>query len=225
MRGDIVSSGLAMVPWIAVSLAVPAPAQVFWINEFHYDNTGSDRDEFVEIVAPADFTGLADVRLTLYNGGDGTPYGSTHALSTFTPGETVGPWRLYSKAISGIQNGAPDGLSLDLGGAVVQFLSYEGGFTASAGPALGLPSTALDVHESETTPAGASLGLTGGWGEPWTSVWTAHAIASPGRPNPGQAAVPEPGECALVAAGGLAALAWWRHRGGRKVRKKSLGIS
>ena len=43
-----------------------ASAQVF-INEFHYDNTGTDTGERVEIVAPAG-TSLSGWKVVLYNG-------------------------------------------------------------------------------------------------------------------------------------------------------------
>ena len=53
-------------------------ASVF-INEFHYDNTGADTGEFVEVTATAG-TDLTGYSLVLYNGNGGAPYGTT-ALS------------------------------------------------------------------------------------------------------------------------------------------------
>ena len=40
-------------------------------------------------------------------------------------GATTGGVTFYHALISGIQNGAPDGVAMDVSGEVVQFLSYE----------------------------------------------------------------------------------------------------
>ena len=50
----------------AFCLSVPAQIPVF-INEIHYDNTGADVGEGVEIAGPAG-TNLACFRIYLYNG-------------------------------------------------------------------------------------------------------------------------------------------------------------
>jgi hypothetical protein len=128
--------------------------------------TRTDAGEFVEIVLPSDFTELAAVRLTLYNGGDGKAYGSGHLLDSFTPGDTVSGYSVYSKAVTGIQNGGPDGMSLDIHGSVVEFLSYEGAFQATSGPAAGLFSVDIGVNESDTAGIeGGALGLMGQGGD------------------------------------------------------------
>ena len=62
---------------ILLLAAAPARGQILWINEFHYDNTGVDSQEFVEVIAPSSLADLTNIRLTLYNGGDGTPYGAS----------------------------------------------------------------------------------------------------------------------------------------------------
>ncbi len=132
-----------------------------WINEFHYDTDGSDVGEFVEVVVGPDVSAaLTTIVLDLYNGSGGASYG-THALSTFTLGATVDGYRIFYKDIANIQNGAPDGLGVSIGGASVQFLSYEGTLTATSGPAIGLTSTDIGISESATSPIGSSLQLTG----------------------------------------------------------------
>lgn len=196
-------------------LAASALAQNAWINEFHYDNSGTDAGEFVEIAASSALTDLAAVRLTLYNGGDGSPYGSSHLLSSFTPGETLSGFTLYYKMIGGLQNGAPDGLSLDLGGNVLDFLSYEGAFLGKGGPADGLWSRDVGVLESETGPAGGSLGLAGGGGGPLDFVWELSGTATPGGINLGQSLIPEPGAASILGLGGLV---MWLGRRKRFVR-------
>ncbi|MBM3838505.1 MAG: PEP-CTERM sorting domain-containing protein [Verrucomicrobia bacterium] len=193
--------------------AFKTQAQLIWVNEFHYDNSGTDTGEFFEIAAPSSLTDLASVTLTLYRGSDGTSYGS-HKLSTFSVGSTAGNYTLYSKNISGIQNGAPDGFALDQSGSVLQFLSYEGAFQASGGVASGLTSTDIGVAESSSTASGASLGLTGTGHLYGEFQWTTFTDDSPGGGNSGQtfSAVPEPGEYALFAGLGLLIFAVFRRR-------------
>ena len=176
-------------------------AQLFWVNEFHYDNSGTDVGEFIEIAASSSFTDLSTVTLTLYRGSDGTSYG-THKLSTFTVGSTSGSYTLYSKSISGIQNGAPDGFALDRSGSLVQFLSYEGIFQATSGSASGQTSTDIGIAESSATSLGASLGLTGS-GQGFSEfTWTTFTDDTPGSLNSSQSfsAAPEPSQYAFIAA-------------------------
>lgn len=206
---------VALYPLVGILVStplVPSPGQVPWINEFHYDNTGTDVDEFVEIAAPESLADLASVRLTLYNGGDGKTYGSSHLLSTFTAGSVVDGIRFYSKLIPGLQNGAPDGMSLDIGGSVSQFLSYEGTFAATAGPAAGLLSVDVGAIELDTSPLGGALALAGLGSSGGDFVWNYTGTATPGGLNPGQAVVPEPETYALMSAGGLVMWGLWRRK-------------
>ncbi len=155
-----------------------------WINEFHYDNEGTDTDEFVEIAVDSSFKELTSLTLYLYNGSNGSAYGD-HKLDTFTKGSTEFGITFYYKMIPGIQNGAPDGMALFYNDKLVdgQFLSYEGVLTASDGPAAGLSSTDILVEESSSTPAGFSLGLIGK-GEEYSSFeWKDSLIATPGKQN------------------------------------------
>ena len=69
------------------SFAHVASAQVF-INEIHYDNTGGDTGEAIEVAAPAG-TDLNGCRLVLYNGANGLTYG-TIALSGTIPAQQGG---------------------------------------------------------------------------------------------------------------------------------------
>lgn len=183
-----------------------------WINEFHYDDAGGDTGEFVEIAIPTSFTELASVALTLYNGGDGRSYGS-HPLGTFSPGTTEGGLTFYSKLITGIQNGAPDGMALSWS-AGAQFISYEGSFLAANGPAAGMTSMDIGVAQSDAgAPDGSSLGLVGLGDHYDDFVWTAIGTATPGIANFGQTVVPEPQTYVLMAAGGLGLFAFLRARG------------
>src|SRR5690606_12630709 len=58
---------------------------------------------------------------------------------------------------SRIENGPSDGIALVNNGIVVEFLSYEGVFTATNGPANGMQSIDIGVAETSTTPIGMSL--------------------------------------------------------------------
>ena len=57
--------------------------QTVFINEIHYDNSGSDTGEGVEIAGPAG-TDLANYTITAYNGGNNESY-KTLALSGVIP--------------------------------------------------------------------------------------------------------------------------------------------
>jgi hypothetical protein len=155
-----------------------------WINEFHYDNTGADADEFIEIAGAAG-TDLTGYSLVLYNGNGGVLY-DTVPLSGIIPDQQNGFGTLaFPRA--GIQNGSPDGLALVApGNAVVQFLSYEGTFTAVGGPADGLTSTDIGVSEPGTTPAGQSLQLTGTGTQYRDFTWHAEQAETSGAVNTGQ---------------------------------------
>lgn len=152
-----------------------------WINEFHYDNNGTDEEEAIEIIIKnaADYN-LADFSLSLYNGGDGTVYGS-QTVNNFTAGQTLNGYSVFYWKPSSLQNG-PDGFSLNYLGTSVQFVSYEGSFNATDGPATGLTSTRIYTVEGSTTPVGNSLQLTGSgniyshfvWGSQQASLGSAN---------------------------------------------------
>ena len=127
-----------------------------FINEFHYDNIGGDLGEFIEIAAPAGFD-LSGWSIVLYNGSSGASY-RTIDLTSLVVADGGAGFGFVTVEAAGLQNGAPDGMALvDDSGAVVEFLSYEGQFTASDGPANGLVSTDVVVSETGATPVGQSL--------------------------------------------------------------------
>ncbi|QZD96132.1 endonuclease/exonuclease/phosphatase family protein [Qipengyuania gelatinilytica] len=150
-----------------------------FINEFHYDNASTDTGEFIEI-ANLDLIDLTGWTLVLYNGSNGTDYG-TIALSGSEQFTTV------NLPTNGLQNGAPDGFALvDAGGNVVMFLSYEGSFTATTGPAAGLTSTDIGVAETSSTPIGDSLQLTGTGSTYGDFTWADASANTSGAANTGQ---------------------------------------
>ncbi len=139
--------------------AAPLSAQAVFINEIHYDNSGADSGEAIEVAGPAG-TDLAGWSLVLYNGNGGAPYNTT-VLAGMIPNQQAG-FGTLSFAIAGIQNGSPDGIALvDSMSATVQFLSYEGSFMAVGGPANGLTSVDIGVAEASSAAVGDSLQLGG----------------------------------------------------------------
>jgi predicted extracellular nuclease len=164
--GFVMAVGLALGlfrPRVVLVQAAPLTTNgpAVFINEIHYDNDGTDAGEAIEIAGPAG-TDLEGWSLVLYNGNGGAVYNTT-SLSGVIPDQQNGYGTLsFSYPVNGIQNGSPDGLALvDNASVVVQFLSYEGIFTATGGPAVGLESVDIGVEEPSDTPAGYSLQLTG----------------------------------------------------------------
>ena len=146
--------------WLNGSLlgAAAADTAVF-INEIHYDNASTDANEAIEIAGPAG-TDLAGWNLVLYNGSGGGTY-NTVSLSGVIPDQQNG-FGAVNFLISGIQNGAPDGIALvNTSNSVIQFLSYEGSFAATDGPAAGMTSVDIGVAEDGSTPIDFSLQLQG----------------------------------------------------------------
>lgn len=129
------------------------------ISEIHYDNASTDANERIEVSAPAG-TDLTGWTLVLYNGSGGASYGTT-PLGGLTPSVCEGGDRQVVVAAypsNGIQNGAPDGVALvNPSNVVVEFLSYEGTFAATNGPATGMTSVSIGVSQSGTESDQASL--------------------------------------------------------------------
>ena len=162
--------------------------QSVFINELHYDNSGGDVDELIEVAGPAG-TDLTNWSIALYNGGNGEVY-RTVSLSGIIDDQQSG-YGTLAFLEAGIQNGSPDGLALvDANNNLVQFLSYEGSFTATNGPANGIVSTDIGVEETTSTPVGHSLQLMGSGTTYSQFSWDLPEPASAGAVNPGQVFAP-----------------------------------
>ncbi|MCK5079132.1 MAG: hypothetical protein KAR09_04260, partial [Bacteroidales bacterium] len=180
--------------------ALNVQGQNAWINEFHYDNTGGDQNEILEVIIenPGSYT-LSLFQVDLYRD-VGTIYNS-RTLDTYTVGNTVGNFTFYYfnyTTDGGIQNGSADGMGLSYNGTHIagQLLSYEGTLTATEGAANGLTSVDVGVSEPSTTPLGVSLQLNGNgtvyssftWGGPITSTEgalnTGQSLSSGPLPEP-----------------------------------------
>ena len=163
---------------------VPQGQTVVFINEIHYDNSGADAGEAIEI-AGTEGVSLSGWSLKLYNGSNGTVY-NTRNLSGVIPNAGNG-FGFVAEFISGIQNGAPDAIALvDNQGNVIQFLSYEGTVTATNGPAQGMTSTNIGASESSSTAVGFSLQLQGTGSSYGDFSWASAQSNTFGSVNNGQ---------------------------------------
>jgi len=154
-----------------------------YINEFHYDNSGTDVNEFVEIAVPTG-SSCSTLTLVLYNGNGGLSYKTCSVLDSTKVTVTGGD--LYVLNISGIQNGDPDGMALVCDGTVLQFISYEGSFAAKDGPANGMTSVDIGVSEDGTNgPTTGSLEY-----NPTSATWVVVNPNSKGALNSGQTTLP-----------------------------------
>ena len=160
--GTALAAALAAAPLTALPAAAADSAP--FISEIHYDTVGTDTGEAIEVEAPegVDLTGW---KVVLYNGANGQSYNT----QTLGAGSVV----VVRYPSDGVQNGAPDGVALVRpDGTVAEFLSYEGAFTATNGPASGMTSTDIGVAESNSTPGDQSLQKVGGaWTGPQTATF------------------------------------------------------
>ncbi|SDO54390.1 ExeM/NucH family extracellular endonuclease [Geodermatophilus sp. DSM 45219] len=182
-----VSLAVAGLPTVA-SAAPPAGP---YVSEIHYDNAGTDTGEFVEITLPSGTTsaGLSVVR---YNGTGGVTYaGAGNPTVPVVTAPAGAPAAVVVEYLSnGLQNDT-DGLALVRNGTeVLEFLSYEGTFAATNGPAAGSTSADIGVAESGSTPAGQSLSRTYDAAAD-ALVWAGPAEATPGTVD-GGGSEPEP---------------------------------
>lgn len=159
---------------------VPGEAGTF-INEIHYDNASEDANEGVEVAGPAGQS-LAGWSLVPYNGATSGVVEEI-ALSGAIPTQQ-GCMGTVWVPIEGLQNGSPDGIALvDNQGSVVQFLSWEGTFTASGGPANGMTSVDIGVEETNSGSATDSMQLTGTGSRYTDFTWNAALPSTNGQVN------------------------------------------
>lgn len=137
------------------SLCNIAAASTTFINEFHYDNDGSDINEGIEIAALAG-TALDNWQLLFYNGTNGSVYKIENLSGSVT--EQSNGYGFLNFPIAGLQNGPADGLALiDNMGSVIEFISYEGQVSAVDGAAAGMMSIDVGVEELTNTAIGLSI--------------------------------------------------------------------
>ena len=126
-----------------------------FISEFHYDNTGADVGEFVEISTPLDFD-LSGWKLELYNGSNGLVYKS-YSFGNEAINDISGQGATAVAEIAGIQNSIEGIALVNNLDELIQFISYEGSFVANNGAAIGVISLDILVEESGFTEVGSSI--------------------------------------------------------------------
>lgn len=166
-------------PTVTVTgVATIVPSTTF-VSEIHYDNTGTDVGEAMEIEGDAGAS-LNGWSLVMYNG---TPGSATLGVYATVPLTGVIPATCGARGVvvvpfpvNGIQNGDADGWALiNAQGQVTELKSYEGTFTATGGPAAGLASTAIEADESTAPVVGRSVQRAGNgvWFGPRTNTFGA----------------------------------------------------
>jgi len=148
-------------------------AQLF-INEIDYDQSGTDHDEFIEIAGPAGT--YSDVTIELINGINNSVY-ETVQISSLTLSNQSDGYGFHAEYISGIQNGAPDGVQLKVGGVIVDAVSYENTGSAMTDSNSGSLEQTSGLSETNST-GNNSIGRIG----VDESVWQTMTI-SPGNAN------------------------------------------
>ncbi len=167
-----------------------------WINEIHYDNSGTDVNEFVEIAGTAGIN-LSDYAIIRFNGSNPSAaviYSTPAQITTLTgtmPNQSngFGTFAIYYP-VDGLQNGPNDGIALVKlsTSTVIQLLSYEGAFTVATGQAWASGQTSVNLPFSEDgTIANGSIKLAGSGNKYSDFTWQSQtATANPGSINVGQ---------------------------------------
>ena len=163
-----------------------------WVNEFHYDNVGTDENEFIEVMGAAGID-LEGYSLALYSGGQTGNYGNIALQGVLEDQSGSGFGTLAFDAV-GLQNGSPDGFGLvSPDGECLEFISYLGDMTASGGGACdGVFGEDIGVFEQNVS-ADFSLQRTGSGREGEDFVWVGPRLSSRGEINEGQI-IGEPGD-------------------------------
>ena len=178
----LVSLLVIFIPFKSTAAIIP------FINEIHYDNTGTDSNEFVEIAGLVG-TNLDNWQLYLYNGSNKQLY-KTYSLTNKTFLNSQNGFGFISILTSGIQNGAPDGIALtDASGKIIQFISYEGVFSIQYNGKT-MISKDIGVSESSKTALNYSLQLSGEGNIYSDFNWQNASPMTAGKINTGQRFIP-----------------------------------
>lgn len=201
------------IPLLLLALVSVTAQADMWINEIHYDNTGADVNQFIEVVitndssvAPPD---LGTISLELYDSATGTTYDQVLLTDAAIQVTTTAFANFYLWEPVDIQNGAGDAVALNQGIFPMQFLSWEGTMTATGGFAAGFTSTDIGVSQTDA-PLGRSIGLIGNGTTYNEFTWSGDMPFTQGAINQGQSfgmTVPEPSSMLLWLAGSVALIA------------------
>lgn len=129
------------------------------INEFHYQNTGTDVNEFIEIFhnSTAPLNNPAQYEIAIYNG---TTVQESISLDQLTPTSGNGGY-FYVWEPTQLPN-TLGGISVCGPGGVADFVSYEGVITATDGCAAGEQSNDVSVSENSSAAVGSAIQLIDG---------------------------------------------------------------
>lgn len=178
-----VSFGSSQTPSPSLSASVSAsPVTIYpFINEFHYhDENGTT--EFVEIagLAGMDLTGF---QVITYDGKKGTTRRTRELTGILT--NQIDGFGFMSVEVK--LDNALDGITLVSDtGEVLEFISYEGQFTATDGPADRMVSIDVGVQETSNTAANFSLQRVGVGCEGASFSWSEAQLNTRDEPNTGQ---------------------------------------
>lgn len=164
---------LCLIFYVGFVMAVPHA----WINEIHYDNEGTDVNEFVEVVVESpEGWYLGDLALYMYNGYDRMPY-CLDTVDEFELGERIGQFQFYVWYQRGIQNDM-EGMILVFKDTLCDIIAYEGSFIGANDPALGKEFPDIGVYETGHGSDTNSIYLSGMPGSDWL-----YGRATPGELN------------------------------------------
>jgi DNA/RNA endonuclease G (NUC1)/uncharacterized protein YjdB len=177
---------------VTVGNAPPPVASNVRVSEFHYDNVGTDAGEQIEVEGDVGGT-VNGWSLVLYSGTPGSAtlgqsYATIAMTGSFAACAAGGTRGVLVFDTPGLQNGDADGFALvNASGQVVEFLSYEGTFQATNGPAAGMTSTDVGVSEANAPAIGRSLQRAGNgtWYGPFPSTFGQCNPATPPAPQTG----------------------------------------
>ncbi len=151
-----------------------------WVNEFHYDNVGTDTNEGVEVAGQSGID-LSAYSIIIYNSSGNIV--SSNPCSGTIDDEGHGYGAVWFP-ISGIPNTPPGGIALFHNtNGLLQFLSYEGTITPTSGPAAGVTSVDTGVKENPAPPVGQSLQLQGNGTNYEAFSWSGPMTATMGDLN------------------------------------------
>ena len=180
---------------IHVSGVLPPPEHV-WMNEIHYENdqASANEQDGVEVAGRAGID-LGSYRLFPYDG-NGTQEGSkTFTLSGTIPDQQAGYGTVWYDSPSTLENSMEGLVLANIAGGVtdiIQFLSYEGSFAATDGPAKGFVSVDVGVKELLSTAPSNSLQLIGTGNVYADFTWSGPIQDTRGAINTGQTFTPVP---------------------------------
>ncbi len=168
-----------------------------FINELHYNNSGEDQDEGVELFGPAG-TSLEPYELHFYqfSSPGKCVFYMSFPLSGTIPDQVNGHGAVWFSAPNMVDNAGAIALYNRVSQTVVQFFGYRLTMVAQNGVAAGLTSTQpMDVYggnpsEFDTFGAGTSMQAVGQGNCPSDFLWEPELSQSRGQVNGAQSPLP-----------------------------------